>query len=88
MSRFKKVQFSKYFYDWEGNGKFGITFKHNKQMYDLTCTENGNSFVFRFVPLMKTKETKQTTDAWYHQDIDYEDGTPILNVVIRGGKIL
>ena len=80
MNRFKKVQFSEYFYDAEGNGKFGITFKHNKQMYELTCTENGNSFVFGFVPLMKTKETKQY--------IDYEEGNPILKVAIRGRKIL
>ena len=80
MSRFKNVQFSKYFYDWEGNGKFGVTFKHNKQMYELQFTEHGNSFVFGFVPLMKTKETKQ----W----IEWEEGNPIFDVVIRGRKIL
>ena len=79
MSKFKNVQFSKYFYECEGNGKFGFIFKHNKQVYDLTCTENGNSFVFRFVPLMKTKDINQS--------IEYEEGNPIFDVVIRGGKI-
>ena len=49
MSGFKKVNF----YNYKEDGKFGITFKHNGQMYELQCTDMGESFAFDFVNCIK-----------------------------------
>jgi hypothetical protein len=73
MSGFKKVNF----YNYKEDGKFGITFKHNDQMYELQCTDNGESFAFDFVPCIKVADNKY---EW-----DYEN--PIFDNLISKGKI-
>ena len=69
---FKKVNF----YNYKEDEKFGITFKHDDQMYELQCTDMGDSFAFNFVTYVKDgKEYK-----W-----DYDN--PIFSNVISEGKI-
>ena len=70
---FKKVNF----YNYKEDGKFGITFKHNDQMYELQCTDDGGSFAFDFVPCIKVADNKY---EW-----DYEN--PIFDNLISKGKI-
>ena len=49
MSGFKKVKFGHYpEYD-----NFIVVFKHNKQKYELECTDMGDSFAFNLVPCVK-----------------------------------
>ena len=61
MSGFKKVKF----YHYKEDGKFGITFKHNGQMYELQCTDLiDDSFAFDFVRCIKDG----ARDIW-----DYEN---------------
>tara|TARA_Y100000401_G_scaffold25406_1_gene17717 strand:- start:269 stop:514 length:246 start_codon:yes stop_codon:yes gene_type:complete len=80
MSGFKKVKF----YQYKEDGKFGITFKHNGQMYELQCTDNGDSFAFDFVPCMKRMSLYDSdTDLGYVWD--YEN--KIFDNVISEGKI-
>ena len=55
---FKKVNF----YNYKEDGKFGITFKHNDQMYELQCTDDGGSFAFDFVPCIKVADNKYEWD--------------------------
>ena len=71
MSGFKKIKFGHYpEYD-----NFIVVFKHNKQKYELECTDMGNSFAFNFVPYVKDgKEYK-----W-----DYDN--PIFSNVISEGE--
>lgn len=70
---FKKVNF----YNYKEDGKFGITFKHNDQMYELQCTDMGDSFAFDFVTCDKVGDHKY---EW-----DYEN--QIFDNVIRHGRI-
>lgn len=77
---FKKVKF----YHHKEDGKFGITFAHNGQMYELQCTDNNDSFAFDFVPCMKRMSLYDSnTDLGYVWD--YEN--PIFDNVISKGKI-
>ena len=72
MSVFKKVKFSYY----KEYNNFFVVFKHNKQKYELECTDMGDSFAFNLVPYVKDgKEYK-----W-----DYDN--PIFSNVISEGKI-
>lgn len=66
--RFKKVNF----YHYKKDGKFGMTFKHNDQMYELQFTNLGDKFAFDFVPLIKNE--------W-----DYDN--PIFDNIISEGKL-
>ena len=45
MSVFKKVKFSYY----KEYNNFFVVFKHNKQKYELECTDMGDSFAFNLV---------------------------------------
>ena len=74
MSGFKKVNF----YNYKEDGKFGITFKHNDQMYELQCTDDGDSFAFDFVPCKR--DARGEVYVW-----DYEN--PIFDNLISKGKI-
>jgi len=70
---FKKV----IFYHYKEDDKFGITFKHNGQQYELQCTDEGDSFVFDFYPC-----TKVEGEGWQW---DYDN--PIFTDLISEGKI-
>ena len=72
MSGFKKVKFGNYpEYD-----NFIVVFKHNKQKYELECTDIGDSFAFNLVSYVK--DGKQY--IW-----DYDN--PIFSNVISKGEI-
>ena len=72
MSGFKKVKFGHYpEYD-----NFIVVFKHNKQKYELECTDMGDSFAFNLVPCVK--ESKK-----YIWDRD----NPIFYKLISDGEV-
>jgi hypothetical protein len=72
MSGFKKVKFGNYpEYD-----NFIVVFKHNKQEYELECTDMGDSFAFDLFTYVKDGKE-------YIWDRD----NPIFSNVISKGEI-
>jgi|TARA_R100000081_G_C4759101_1_gene138819 hypothetical protein len=87
MSGFKKVKF----YQYKEDGKFGITFKHKGQMYELQCTDIGKGFTFDFVPCMKRMSLYDSEDTLNiksdHLEYVWDYDNPIFDNVISKGKI-
>ena len=81
MSGFKKVKF----YQYKEDGKFGITFKHNDQMYELQCTDDGDSFAFDFVRCIKVGDAEQ--NGWSYNEYKWDYDNPIFSNVISEGEI-